>query len=810
MSLKTFGQGRRRYVIAGLALGISSAMLIPSALADNHPPTRPAWTNTSDNPMPFFEYGGILTDPDELSWNPTDEFIFPSVFHAGAHFDDPLGEWYLYYSPHENPGGIGVLYSDSLEGPWTEYESNPVISNVWEPHYTVSHISTPEAVWREDRGEMFMYYHGENSTTRYATTTDGLNFEYGDRVLWNAMGGPDVIETSYTRVFPHPDEDSEYSWAAFYMGNERDNIRRIRLAESYEGIEWVVDPEYVVAPGPVEGQNVSSANLWEWEGQLYVIYHATAGKIFARTIDSTLREVGETPYVLREASGVGDDTGRNAAPDIVTDDTGTYLFFEAGHRLGAVISYAVLNPDAQHPTPYFPADPENPVFDFCAAPNSDEFDGAEIDDAIWTRTIRESADRNVIEDGQLVVPAYSGGVAAAPLLQQELPDGPWQITTKMENAVHESFQQGGLLLYAADGTYLKWVAGHSSTGTRADYVSVLNGGTPVNSFRQVPATTESTTYWFRLTSDGSHVTGAISLDGEVFSDFGHSVSLDTHQFTHVGPLGMRGGSSNEILNYFDWIRWSPSAVEYEACLDELYPPDVTAPVSSAAVSDDVPESGWFASPISVTLTAEDETGGSGIDAIRYTINGGAETVYSAPIVFDADGEYTLTHWAVDNAGNAEVPQVLTLSVDVTAPVSSADQAGDEEVLITLSSTDAASGVAVLEYSLDGESWLPYEAPFTVTRTDVAQNVLYRATDNAGNVEDVQTLVVAGLSDDGDDGSGGDDDGAGNGNGSGDNGTGNGDDDGLPTTGLNFGALALLAGLLGAAGVSTVMIRRRLS
>jgi hypothetical protein len=70
---------------------------------------------------PQFKYRSVPKPKTEYKYNPTGEFIFPSVFHAGAYLELPLGEWYLYYAPHENPGGISLLYANSLDGPWTEY-----------------------------------------------------------------------------------------------------------------------------------------------------------------------------------------------------------------------------------------------------------------------------------------------------------------------------------------------------------------------------------------------------------------------------------------------------------------------------------------------------------------------------------------------------------------------------------------------------------------------------------------------------------------------------------------------------------------
>ena len=289
---------------------------------------------------PVFNYQGVITDKTKLKYNPTDEFIFPSVFHTEGKLAKPLGKWYLYYAPHENPGGISLMYASTPDGPWTEYANNPVIKNVWSPYYSVPHVSSPDAYWNAEAGRLWVYFHGTNAETRWAETDDGVNFEYGGIAVTNAMGGVNVTESSYARVFTHPDTTSNNKYAMLYMGNEKDNKRRIRLAESVNGRNWTVDSKYVVAPGSEEAGNVSGPNLWEFDGQLYVLYHASSGKSYARTIDKTLRNVGTKPILLHKSSGVGNDTGRVASPDIIVYGGETYLFYEAGDRLGATIAWA--------------------------------------------------------------------------------------------------------------------------------------------------------------------------------------------------------------------------------------------------------------------------------------------------------------------------------------------------------------------------------------------------------------------------------------------------------------------------------------
>src|SRR5690606_20301514 len=119
--------------------------------------------------LPVFTSTGAIVDPldETLPHNPNQEFIFPSVFHAGAHLAEPLGEWYVYYAPHDDPGGINLMYADSLDGPWTQYEGSPVVDNRWEGVYDVPHVSSPDAVWNPDERQMNLYFHGD---TRVTTT----------------------------------------------------------------------------------------------------------------------------------------------------------------------------------------------------------------------------------------------------------------------------------------------------------------------------------------------------------------------------------------------------------------------------------------------------------------------------------------------------------------------------------------------------------------------------------------------------------------------------------------------------------------
>src|SRR5438067_2073409 len=104
-----------------------------------------------------FQPGPIILDYKDLKYNPfderklpslvkTDDLIFPSIVKTSG-LSKPLDAYYMYYAPHNAPGGICVAHAPSVEGPWKEFvrenrfiTANPVISKDWPPHYRVGHV----------------------------------------------------------------------------------------------------------------------------------------------------------------------------------------------------------------------------------------------------------------------------------------------------------------------------------------------------------------------------------------------------------------------------------------------------------------------------------------------------------------------------------------------------------------------------------------------------------------------------------------------------------------------------------------------
>jgi Bacterial Ig-like domain/RTX calcium-binding nonapeptide repeat (4 copies)/FG-GAP-like repeat/WD40-like Beta Propeller Repeat len=101
--------------------------------------------------------------------------------------------------------------------------------------------------------------------------------------------------------------------------------------------------------------------------------------------------------------------------------------------------------------------------------------------------------------------------------------------------------------------------------------------------------------------------------------------------------------------------------------------DCVAPTTTRTVSPLPNANGWNNSNVTVTLSAQDNEGGSGVKEIRYSATGTQsipETVYDPqnPPIINTEGATTITYFATDNAGNRESPaKTFTVKLDKGTP-----------------------------------------------------------------------------------------------------------------------------------------------
>src|SRR2546426_53567 len=175
-------------------------------------------------------------------------------------------------------------------------------------------------------------------------------------------------------------------------------------------------------------------------------------------------------------------------------------------------------------------------------------------------------------------------------------------------------------------------------------------------------------------------------------------------------------------------------------------PDTVPPVASASVSGTKGAAEWFVSPVNVTLSATDDS--SGVAAIHFRTDGGPWQLYAKPVPVSGEGPHAIDYYSTDLAGNNESARAVTFHIDTVAPVTSAQVAGTlagdgsyvSSVTVTLTASDATSGVHSERYRIDGGPWRNYSVPFVLggNGTHVFD---YFATDVAGITEAMQTQSI---------------------------------------------------------------------
>lgn len=170
--------------------------------------------------------------------------------------------------------------------------------------------------------------------------------------------------------------------------------------------------------------------------------------------------------------------------------------------------------------------------------------------------------------------------------------------------------------------------------------------------------------------------------------------------------------------------------------------DTTPPGTLATPSPGPNGNGWNISNVTVTLSATDNAGGSGVKQIQYSLSGaqsGGSVVSgnTATFAISAEGVTTITYFAQDNAGNSEAPKTLIVQIDKTAPTATATPSpapnangwNNTNVTVTITGSDSGSGIASCT------------APIVLSSEGAGQSASGTCTDKAGNVSASATVTV---------------------------------------------------------------------
>jgi hypothetical protein len=179
----------------------------------------------------------------------------------------------------------------------------------------------------------------------------------------------------------------------------------------------------------------------------------------------------------------------------------------------------------------------------------------------------------------------------------------------------------------------------------------------------------------------------------------------------------------------------------------VYPPPITS------LSFGLPNYGgtYVTSATPLNLSVLDRSG-TGIARTEYRIGAGPWISYMGPFTLVSEGEHVVEWFSEDNVGNVEGVQGMGLRVDNTPPTTNYAVAGPSYTggfvssftRVSLTTTDGGVlpvGIEALEYSFDGQTWIPYSVPFGLSGDDGPKSVYFRGRDLLGNSEPVRTLSL---------------------------------------------------------------------
>ncbi|MBI4349989.1 MAG: hypothetical protein HY550_00990 [Elusimicrobia bacterium] len=158
----------------------------------------------------------------------------------------------------------------------------------------------------------------------------------------------------------------------------------------------------------------------------------------------------------------------------------------------------------------------------------------------------------------------------------------------------------------------------------------------------------------------------------------------------------------------------------------------------------------------VKLTASDA--GTGVSSTEYRLDVSSagsfalvsSGTYGAPLGPGIDGEYLVSWHSADHVGNVELEQSTRVYVDGTAPVTAFEVAGSSLVIdgrlyildgssLTLSASDAFSGVKETYYALDGSTAAAVSPPVLPVSAG-EHTLIFHTVDNLGNMESEKSLI----------------------------------------------------------------------
>lgn len=202
-----------------------------------------------------------------------------------------------------------------------------------------------------------------------------------------------------------------------------------------------------------------------------------------------------------------------------------------------------------------------------------------------------------------------------------------------------------------------------------------------------------------------------------------SVKTSTHNYPFGGDYTIR-------LQVKDSLNLTGEAILIIS-VDDLAP--TTVPTLTGASGDN----DWYLSSVSIDLSASDLK--SGVAVTKYRIDGGAWQTYIGTLLITFNGAHTVEYYSIDLVCNTETTKSISFKIDKTIPTTLSLLSGAvgsngwyvSSFTVTLTPSDAVSGLNYTKYRIDGGTWQIYSVPFVIS-SNGTHVVDYFSIDLAGN------------------------------------------------------------------------------
>ncbi|MFJ4835078.1 OmpL47-type beta-barrel domain-containing protein [Streptomyces sp. NPDC088747] len=161
--------------------------------------------------------------------------------------------------------------------------------------------------------------------------------------------------------------------------------------------------------------------------------------------------------------------------------------------------------------------------------------------------------------------------------------------------------------------------------------------------------------------DMATVTVSASDTGSGVNTIEYAVGSGAWQ-TYTAPVMVHAVGTHQV-RYRATDKAGNAAAEKTVEFTVVTPPasDTTPPVTGVTVDGTRNSDGAYVKNAKVTVSATDE-GGSGVEAIEYSLDAGPYLAYTAPVLVDRAGAHTVAYRARDKAGNTSAARSVSFTV----------------------------------------------------------------------------------------------------------------------------------------------------